>query len=488
MNIHSYSAKSRSFSLILCVLVAISLFSNVHSTTSKTESILIIGAGVSGLSAAQTAKSLGYTNVVVLEAQNKVGGRLISDSSLGFTVDLGAAWIHGINNNPVYEYVRDKKINTALFDYEKVQYKSETLSAEELNNIPSEIKSTQTDLMKFIEERQTGNDEGLSKVIDAYLSGKSVYRTTVVKSLVASEFENEYASKTEIMSKFYFDSSGRGDGGEDVLFPGGYEQLTNELAKGVDVKLNQKVKKVKKNGDTYEIETVNGNKYSAEYIVCTVPLGILKEGSIQFKKENDSDELLSNDLRNSITKLGFGVLDKVIIEFENQFWDNTKNLIRVFNSSASAFGWSVNLKPIANKNVLVFLIPGEDKYYNLYDKTDQKIGEDVVSFMKKLFPSSDVKMSKIKVTRWRTQEYTKGSYSSFQVGSSPQDVDNFNNANDKIYFAGEHTSKDNMSTVTGAYESGVRAIRDINERIYGAVLHLMSSYILLFLLSIFLIC
>lgn len=134
------------------------------------------------------------------------------------------------------------------------------------------------------------------------------------------------------------------------------------------------------------------------------------------------------------------------------------------------------------------MIPGEDKYYNLYDKTDQKIGEDVVSFMKKLFPSSDVKMSKIKVTRWRTQEYTKGSYSSFQVGSSPQDVDNFNNANDKIYFAGEHTSKDNMSTVTGAYESGVRAIRDINERIYGAVLHLMSSYILLFILSLFLVC
>ena len=64
--------------------------------------IIIIGAGISGLASGKYLQSKGF-NVVLLEARNRIGGRLWSDNSLGVTVDLGAAWIHGVKNSSVYD-------------------------------------------------------------------------------------------------------------------------------------------------------------------------------------------------------------------------------------------------------------------------------------------------------------------------------------------------------------------------------------------------
>jgi monoamine oxidase len=65
-----------------------------------TKSVLIIGAGISGLAAAQKLKEKGL-KVTILEAQDKMGGRLCTNRTLEFPFDEGASWIHGINGNPI---------------------------------------------------------------------------------------------------------------------------------------------------------------------------------------------------------------------------------------------------------------------------------------------------------------------------------------------------------------------------------------------------
>ncbi|MCJ7670625.1 MAG: FAD-dependent oxidoreductase, partial [Acidimicrobiia bacterium] len=62
--------------------------------------VVVIGAGVSGLSAARRLDQMGY-DVVVLEARDRIGGRVWTDRSIGHPVDLGASWIHGIDGNPL---------------------------------------------------------------------------------------------------------------------------------------------------------------------------------------------------------------------------------------------------------------------------------------------------------------------------------------------------------------------------------------------------
>ena len=96
--------KRRTF---LTTVAGMSLFSGSRSVLGvpriqRDQTVLVIGAGMAGLAAAANLKKRGFT-VVVLEARNRIGGRMRTDRSLGCAVDLGASWVHGINGNPLVE-------------------------------------------------------------------------------------------------------------------------------------------------------------------------------------------------------------------------------------------------------------------------------------------------------------------------------------------------------------------------------------------------
>ena len=61
---------------------------------------IVIGAGVSGLTTARLLAQAGQ-RVLVLEARDRIGGRTWTDRSDGLVTDLGASWIHGIDDSPL---------------------------------------------------------------------------------------------------------------------------------------------------------------------------------------------------------------------------------------------------------------------------------------------------------------------------------------------------------------------------------------------------
>ena len=64
---------------------------------------LIIGGGISGLSAASHLAKNGFRDFRLLEARNRLGGRIATMQIGGTKIELGANWIHGILGNPLYE-------------------------------------------------------------------------------------------------------------------------------------------------------------------------------------------------------------------------------------------------------------------------------------------------------------------------------------------------------------------------------------------------
>ena len=82
--------------------------------------VIIIGAGIAGLSAAKILKNKGLS-VLILEARGRIGGRIWTDKSLGFPVDLGASWIHGINKNPIKQLADQFHIKTVPTNYNASQ-------------------------------------------------------------------------------------------------------------------------------------------------------------------------------------------------------------------------------------------------------------------------------------------------------------------------------------------------------------------------------
>lgn len=83
--------------------------------------VVVVGAGISGLAAAHRLKQDSpEKKIVVLEARERIGGRVLTDTSLnGVPIDLGAAWLHDLSNdNPLADFVRKSKITTKISDYD----------------------------------------------------------------------------------------------------------------------------------------------------------------------------------------------------------------------------------------------------------------------------------------------------------------------------------------------------------------------------------
>jgi monoamine oxidase len=98
------------------LLLLLSLREAVCGATSNP--IIVVGAGMSGLGAALELAEQGFSDITVLEARNRTGGRTFTDYSLGASAEMGAGWVHGLKNNPVYQRCTDVGIDVQQFTWE----------------------------------------------------------------------------------------------------------------------------------------------------------------------------------------------------------------------------------------------------------------------------------------------------------------------------------------------------------------------------------
>ncbi|KAM0047915.1 putative non-specific polyamine oxidase [Helianthus debilis subsp. tardiflorus] len=121
-------------------------YSNVASRRSASPSVIVIGGGFAGISAARALHDASF-QVTVLESRNRIGGRVRTDYSFGFPVDLGASWLHGVcNENPLAPVIgrlglplyRTSGDNSVLYDHDLESY---ALFDMDGNQVPQELVS-----------------------------------------------------------------------------------------------------------------------------------------------------------------------------------------------------------------------------------------------------------------------------------------------------------------------------------------------------------
>ncbi|WP_452218663.1 flavin monoamine oxidase family protein [Lacinutrix undariae] len=439
---------------LLITFIALLTFSNSCSSqnNSNTEvnntskKIIIIGAGTSGLSAAKYFKDKGV-NVIVLEAQDKIGGRLKTDRSLGIAFDEGASWIHGPKGNPITSIADKAGANTfltsddnlAVFDYNGQEYSDSKLIKTErkyntvLRNIDGSKKESFGDVF-YKDYPQYKNNRLWTYMMSTYLefdTGGDIYK------LSSQDFYDDEA----------FD-------GEDVIITNGYDKVANYLAQNIDIRLNTKVTSINYANDKTIISTSQGD-FEANYVLVTVPLGVLKHNIIAFTPE------LPKATQKAINTIDMGSVNKFLLVWDSIFWDNDLQYIGYTPETKGKFNYFMNVKKFANANALMTFAFG-DYSIETEQMTDSEIIEEIMIHLKAIYGNDIPNPTKMLRTKWNTNEYTYGSYSFATTGVRTNKYEVFEEpVNNKVFFAGEHTSRDYRGTVHGAYLSGVREAKKI---------------------------
>ncbi len=200
-------------------------------------------------------------------------------------------------------------------------------------------------------------------------------------------------------------------------------------------------------------------------MLVTVPLGILKAGLITFSPPLPADKTAA------ISAMGWGLLNKIILQFpsttalppaiasQDVFYLYTPGFA---TERRKFYEWLNYDRVVAGSNAVVGLISGS---FGEAAENGTGVAETALSAIQAAFPDwpappiADVKS---KVTRWRSDPWSRGSYSFIAPGADPTMYETLGKGVDGwVFFAGEHTNRSYPALVHGALGSGRRAARDM---------------------------
>ncbi len=416
--------------------------------------VIVVGAGIAGLRAAQKLQQDGQ-RVLLLEARNRIGGRIWTDTDNGQPLDLGASWIHGIRGNPITTLANQLGATLIATDYEdqkRCDANGEPLSAD-LDHRVEELLDRYFELARKYAENQD-YDVSLQAALEAVLRVHplNMQDLRLLNYAVNTTFEHEYAADSSQLSAWYFDKQQEFDGG-DVIFSHGYRTIADFLAQNLDIRLNHVVQRVTYDDSSVTVEAAQGC-WSAQAALLTVPLGVLQRGSIRF------EPLLPIPKQQALERVAMGLLNKCYLIFPEVFWDDATLLGYVGDRKGEWAEW-LNLDALLGAPILLGFNAGEYAH-TLEAQSDEQIVASAMQTLQNMYGESIPSPLQYRMTRWAADPYSLGSYSFLAVGASPADYDALAQpVGKRLFFAGEHTQRNHPSTVHGAYLSGERAANEI---------------------------
>ncbi|KAF2869343.1 flavin-containing amine oxidoreductase-domain containing protein [Massariosphaeria phaeospora] len=274
--------------------------------------------------------------------------------------------------------------------------------------------------------------------------------------------------------------------GEHTEIIGGYQQVPRGLWQcpgKLDVRFNSVVRAIHHKdesrgfGKAVKVECNSGEVFEADQLVITTPLGVLKSGSITFQPP------LPDWKQSVIERMGFGLLNKVILVYEEAFWEPDRDMFGLLNeaehqASLNPDDYSArrgrfylfwNCIKTSGKPTLVALMAGEAAHY-AETSTDDHLIHEVTDRLDEMFAPNMVPLpSEAIVTRWSKDPFARGSYSYVGPKTQAGDYDVMARPHGSLHFAGEATCGTHPATVHGAYLSGLRVAAEVVQTMIGPI-------------------
>lgn len=409
--------------------------------------VIVIGAGISGLAAARHLADAGC-EVIVLEARDRIGGRLHTLRTLSSPVELGANWIHGTKGNPIAALARAAGAKTTVTDFDErtaVFYPGGKAVPDR------DLARAEARYHRILEEI----DETLESAADVSLATALAARDPAILTdpllglVMTDETEGDQGAPADRISAYWFDEDGGFDG-PDVVLPGGYDTILAPLARGLDIRLATPVESIARNAAGVSVATVRG-VLTADFALCSVPLGVLKSGRIGF------DPPLPATHRDAIARIGFGTVARVAIEFPQAFWPKEPHVFGFVAAQRGRWPLILNHTPISGHAILTAIAAGP--YAEVANAmSPEALKADFLDALGALFGRKVPEPIGFLASNWSRDAFAGGAYSVIAPGSTPDDFAALAQGIDgRVFLTGEHTDFTHHATVHGAYLSGQRS-------------------------------
>lgn len=545
------------------------------SVSSNKYKVIIIGSGIAGLSAAKHLVKNNMMDFIMVEAKDKIGGRIMSTKLGSIKVEVGANWIHGVLGNPMYEIAMTHGLINVVHNNKPHKVVAATEDGKQVPfAVLQEIYGAYMCFLHRCEEYflcQYIPPEGIHSVgehinleIAIYLeriedSRQRRIRQLIFQCLLKRETCISGCDSMNEIDLLELGSYTELQGGNIVL-PSGYSSILSPVAQDIpqnSVLLNHPVTEIRWQRDSYnsnntnrrnkkyitvddrtdtcsvlsessgnesddsgktvidvvttvdrrvccndsivpianddshrnidiaaaatttssldhddEVEVLcqNGTKFVAEHVICTLPLGVLKQNARKIFVPSLPDYKVE-----SMEKLLFGTVDKIFLAYDRPFlnpdisevlllWEmepeNKSNDVED-DLSKTWFRKIYSFSKVT-ETVLLGWISGREAVY-MESLPEQVIAETCTTILRKFLSDPFIPKPKfVYCSKWHSDKYTSGSYTAIAVGSSQADIERVaqpiysEKDVDKpiLLFGGEHTHNNFYSTVHGAYLSG----------------------------------
>jgi monoamine oxidase len=396
--------------------------------------VAVIGAGAAGIGAARRLAEAGSVSLFVLEARNRVGGRVHTIAPVGFPLDRGAEWLHSADRNPLSPIAQKIGFSTHHRPPEwttRLRRSGETVEAE-------------ADWIATREAQARARRIAAAEPVDRPLSSLLAPGGRWNALLDATSTWGNGAELDRVSVKDYARYE---DSGANWRLREGYGRLFERLAEDLPVALETPASRIDHSGRTIRVETATGTITAARVIV-TVPTSMLSEELLRFEPALP-DKLVA------AAGLPLGVDDKLFISLSGEAPGIEPDTFHV-GSTVSRETMSYQVRPLDRPAIYCFF--GGRFAAALEREGEAAMFSFAADELVRLF-GSDIRshIAPLASTAWLADPWARGSYSCALPGHADDRAVLARPVDNRLFFAGEATCPNFFSTAHGAYISGIVA-------------------------------
>ncbi len=448
-----------------CALVILGLFS--VSALAKDKTAIVIGGGLSGLTAAYELQNKGW-QVTLLEAKSSLGGRSGMATS---------EWIGNDKAQPVLnKYVSNFKLSTTpapefvrtpgyLIDGEYFSAADLATKQPATAEALKRFDKTVDDLARSIDDPQNPAANNTLYALDqinvsSWLDKQNLPATA--RQLINQQIRTRYDEPSRLSLLYFAQQSRvyRGVSDRDLRasrLVGGSPVLAQALVKQLKtIKTNSRVSSITqdKDGVTVKVDSVS---YQADYVVLAVPLRALNK--IQMIPALDAQHLAA------IKGTNYGWRDQIMLKFKTPVWESRARMSgEIYSNTGLGMLW---IEPALKGGANVVINLSGDNARVMQAFGDKQMVDQVLIRLHTFYPQARGSFTGYEIRRYSTDPSTGGAYLAFGPGQISKFWRLWERPIQRVTFAGEHTDTLYPGTLEGALRTGQRAAGQVEDLAAG---------------------